>query len=343
MANYLKNTRYVAGWDSEIQEPTRRMMLDVPILLFRDSRGEIHAMKDACSHRFAPLSRGKVCGEEIQCPYHGLRFDTAGQCTHNPHCDGTIPPNSSIQTYPVELRHGAVWVWMGDADKCDPSLIPDYPAGDLSKFKAVIGHMTVKANYQQIFDNLLDLSHVNYLHPALRAPNDDVQMRQKTRQTENSVSAYLWRDNALPNGLQNNFWPADKIGDARGHMHWFAPPLFPIAGKALGKPSSGWLRNRSSTGCGAAQMLNCRLPAGARSAIFLTWGKHQTFLFFFASHCWRLASARRARHRCFRWTNRWWADEPPGRSNPPNIIWPASQPWWPGKSMVLACLTGNAM
>jgi vanillate O-demethylase monooxygenase subunit len=221
--HYLQNAWYVAGWDSEIQEPTRRMMLDVPILLFRDSRGNIHAMKDACSHRFAPLSRGKVCGDEIQCPYHGLRFNTAGECTHNPHGDGKIPPNSSVQTYPVELRHGAIWVWMGDAGKCDPALIPDYPAGDLSQFKAVTGHMTVKANYQLIFDNLLDLSHVNYLHPGLRAPNDDVQTRQKTRQTEHSVSAYLWRDNALPNGLQKNFWPADKIGDARGHMHWFAP------------------------------------------------------------------------------------------------------------------------
>ena len=219
---YLRNAWYAAGWETDINGLIRRVLLETPVVIFRDQAGKVHALKDMCSHRYAPLSKGKLCGNEIQCPYHGLRFNTEGQCTHNPHGDGTIAPNSNIERFPVACRHGAVWVWMGEKGACDTELIPNNPMGDMSDYQAVTGSMSIKANYQLVIDNLLDLSHVNYIHPDLRVPNDNVAVRQRTTKNGNSISAFLWRDQALPNGLQKNFWPADKIGDARAHMHWMA-------------------------------------------------------------------------------------------------------------------------
>ena len=84
--NYPRNAWYVAAWDYEVtdKKPLARTVAGVPLALWRNTEGRAVALADACWHRLAPLSKGKIIGDELQCPYHGLRFNSAGRCTAMP-------------------------------------------------------------------------------------------------------------------------------------------------------------------------------------------------------------------------------------------------------------------
>lgn len=164
---FLKNAWYVAATPDEVcTTPLARKILGEQLVLYRGDDGEPHIIGGVCPHRFASLAAGKVRGGLIECPYHGLQFDGTGACVHNPHGDGIIPPNARVNSYPSVTRFDYVWVWMGD-QAADLDLIPDFSdlaRDDLDYFD---GHLEVAANYQLIVDNLLDLSHTQYLHPFL--------------------------------------------------------------------------------------------------------------------------------------------------------------------------------
>jgi phenylpropionate dioxygenase-like ring-hydroxylating dioxygenase large terminal subunit len=105
---YLRNAWYVAAWSEELAagKLIARTFLDEPVVLFRTNDGAAAALFDRCPHRFAPLSRGRHKGSEIECGYHGLRFDRSGACSLNPYNPGHTPPRARVQSYPVLERQG---------------------------------------------------------------------------------------------------------------------------------------------------------------------------------------------------------------------------------------------
>lgn len=166
--NFLRNAWYVAGFSDEFAAgvPKARTLLQEPILFFRTALGELIALADRCPHRFAPLSAGKLCddGESIQCPYHGLRFGKDGNCVHNPHGDGAVPKAAAVKSYVVRERDRLVWLWAGDG-RADESLIPDFShVTSAPKEVTVRGHMPTACDYQLLVDNILDLTHADYVH-----------------------------------------------------------------------------------------------------------------------------------------------------------------------------------
>lgn len=223
---FLFDAWYVAAWPHEVtRAPLRRVFLDRPVVLYRTEAGAPVALADLCPHRFVPLSLGHLAGDDIVCCYHGLRFAPDGHCTLNPHGDGTIPRNARLQSYALEERHGVVWIWMGAPERADPVRIPDFALLGDSRFTAVQGVMHVAANYQLITDNLLDLSHVQFLHPGLRVANP-VRQRHEMKQEGETVWSYFWRDDGEPNGLMKLLgWPAARRGNSRAHMRWEVPSL----------------------------------------------------------------------------------------------------------------------
>ena len=86
-------------------------ILDQPVVLFRKEDGRIAALQDRCAHRAAPLSSGVVLGDEIQCGYHGFRYDSSGRCTWIPGQD-FVPTKARVRAYPVVER----WRWDLDLD-----------------------------------------------------------------------------------------------------------------------------------------------------------------------------------------------------------------------------------
>jgi phenylpropionate dioxygenase-like ring-hydroxylating dioxygenase large terminal subunit len=163
---YLQNCWYQAAWSDEVTpgNPLIRTLLDVPILFFRPTEGQIAALHDRCPHRFAPLSAGKIEGNLVTCGYHGLGFNSHGTCVRNPH--GGITKAMHVRAFQVIERHQAIWIWFGDKP-ARPEDIPNLAFIDETPKKATISsHMHVAANYRLLTDNILDLSHADYLHPS---------------------------------------------------------------------------------------------------------------------------------------------------------------------------------
>jgi vanillate O-demethylase monooxygenase subunit len=160
----LQNLWYCTALSTELStKPIARVICGVPLVLFRTESGRAAVLEDRCSHRQAPLSMGVVVGEEIQCVYHGFVFDTAGTCTHIPHQDA-VPTRACITAYPTAERWGYVWIWWGDAARADPARIPDLPWTAEATRSSVYIYFYVKANFQLMADNLLDVSHTDFLH-----------------------------------------------------------------------------------------------------------------------------------------------------------------------------------
>jgi vanillate O-demethylase monooxygenase subunit len=164
MAMFLRNYWYVAALDSEVKEkPLARTILGEPVVLFRTADGVLGAFEDRCPHRRLPLSMGKVVGDALQCHYHGLRFDRAGQCVRVPGQD-LIPQGARVRTYPVVERYHWVWIWMGDPALADPAKITDFHWLDDPSWGAKAAYLHVEANWQLVVDNLLDLTHLAFVH-----------------------------------------------------------------------------------------------------------------------------------------------------------------------------------
>ena len=161
---FLKNYWYVAGYDHEItRKPLARMILGEPIVFFRKEDGTPVALEDRCVHRHLPLSMGKLVGDILQCHYHGLRYDCSGQCVQVPG-QNTVPPGASVKSYPVVERYRWLWIWMGDPALADPDKITDFHWLDDPNWGAKGQYLHVKSNWQLIVDNLLDLTHLAFVH-----------------------------------------------------------------------------------------------------------------------------------------------------------------------------------
>ena len=162
-----RNQWYVAAWLSEISRtPMERMILDEPVILYRTQADEIVALAGFCPHRGFPLASGKLIGDDIECPYHGLRFGPDGACTLIPSQD-TIPAACRLRSYPVAARWQWLWIWMGDPALADETLIPDHVEAKLvdTDFRNAGGnYYLVPGRYVLLHDNLLDLNHVPFLH-----------------------------------------------------------------------------------------------------------------------------------------------------------------------------------
>jgi vanillate O-demethylase monooxygenase subunit len=154
----------MAAWEQEIEGTgiLARTFLGEPVMLFRKQDGTGYAMlADRCPHRFAPLSLGKRDGDLIQCPYHGLTFDQTGACVRNPIAIG-IPQSAKVSSYPVVARDRIVWFWPGDPSRADPGLIPDFSF--MHGRNLLLRRSWFNGNYELLTDNLMDLSHVDFVH-----------------------------------------------------------------------------------------------------------------------------------------------------------------------------------
>ncbi len=161
---FLRNRWYVAGWADQFGHELRtRTILEEPIVFFRTKQGEVTALADRCPHRLVPLSRGTLIGNSLQCGYHGLVVGSDGHCTRVP-TSGTVPDWGHVKRYPVAELDGYIWVWMGAPERADTNLITRFPCNTDPKRAMSRGETRIEAHYQLIVDNLLDLSHAQYLH-----------------------------------------------------------------------------------------------------------------------------------------------------------------------------------
>ncbi len=219
---FLKNAWYAAAWTEDVTaKPTGHMILGEPVVFYRTEQGEAVALSDTCPHRFAPLHLGKVTGSVIACPYHGLQFDAAGKCVLNPH--GPISSAANIRAYALAERYGLFWIWMGEGP-AELERLPKLPEFDIENTTWVHGTITVGANYQLVIDNLMDLSHTEFLHPFLGSPGSSERVKYETHVEEGVVSSDYLLDDEKTLPVIRTLWPeAPDRTTFVASMHWRAP------------------------------------------------------------------------------------------------------------------------
>jgi vanillate O-demethylase monooxygenase subunit len=162
---YLRNAWYALARRDEIGERlTPHQVLGERIVAYRKADGTAVALEDACPHRKLPLSMGTRQGDRIVCGYHGLTFDGTGACVAAP-TQGRIPTSARVKSYPVADKWGLVWIWMGDAAKADTGKLVSIESAATPGFGLTNGEsMTCACDYLYLVDNLLDPSHVAWVH-----------------------------------------------------------------------------------------------------------------------------------------------------------------------------------
>ena len=191
---WVRNCWYVAGWDHELEagEIISRTILGEPVALYRAGDGGTVALEDRCCHRFAPLSRGRLEGDDLRCMYHGLKFDRSGACVEIPGQD-LIPRTACVRTYPVVQRHSWIWVWMGDPARADEALIPAAVGLDDPDWNLRSGYMDYEANYQLINDNLTDFTHLSYVHANSFGSSDEfAHTRPNIERLDRGLRIWRW-------------------------------------------------------------------------------------------------------------------------------------------------------
>lgn len=186
---FVLNTWYPAAWSSELGQSFQTIVLcEQPVLLYRNSEGQAVALRDQCPHRKLPLSLGRLCGDELECGYHGMRFNAEGRCTRIPG-QSKIVPKAKVRAYPTTENLGLVWVWLGDPEKADPKRCFDLPAfHDANRCVTYGVHRKVACHYQLLTDNLTDPAHVAFVHRSTlgSAAQEDIPV-QVTEQDDTVV------------------------------------------------------------------------------------------------------------------------------------------------------------
>jgi len=195
---FVRNAWYVAAWDHEItRKMTRRVLLDEPILLFRRDDGVAVALEDRCCHRQAPLSMGKLVGNVVKCPYHGLEFDSSGKCVKVPSQD-LVPASARVRAYPLVEKNHWLWIWMGEPAKADPKLIEDFHWMDDPAWRYGGNYLHVESSYLLLVENLLDTTHLPFLHPTTLGTDSFARSEFEVKREGDRITVGRYLMNELP-------------------------------------------------------------------------------------------------------------------------------------------------
>lgn len=225
MTDWLRNAWYMAGWSEELGDTgLARQIAGRPVYFWRLQDGTVAAVLDRCPHRFAPLSRGTREGDALVCGYHGLTFSPQGKCVRNPFSE-RIPAGTDLQTFAARERDGIVWMWGGDPGDADEAMIPDFGfVPDTPASRTIRGYTLMQANYEYGTDNLLDLSHIEFVHRGTFAGQGVIFAGKHSVRVEGSALHSDWfiPDIPPPSVAMGRFPPEARV-DHWLEMRWNAP------------------------------------------------------------------------------------------------------------------------
>ena len=163
---FITNAWYVAGLSADFgtERPLGRKILGERLAFYRKRDGQPVALRDRCPHRAYPLSQSTLQDDEIVCGYHGLHYDASGRCTRIP-SQASVPKGLAVRAFPLVERAPLVWIWMGDPARAAQTPLPSQPwMEDKAGWTHATGYLTMRCSYVHLHDNLLDLTHLSFLH-----------------------------------------------------------------------------------------------------------------------------------------------------------------------------------
>ncbi len=239
---FIRNCWYVIAWDHEVPSVGlfSRTVIGEPILLYRRADRNIVALEDRCCHRLAPLSKGRQEGDHVRCGYHGLKFDSNGICVEIPGLE-KVPPNMRVKSYPLVVKNKWVFVWMGEAQRADQALLPNNFSCDDPKWRNLPGYMHYDTSYLLITDNLLDFSHLSFVHESTLGGSAEIaQAKPLIEKIPRGIKVSRHVPNVPPPGFYKKFI------DIKGNLdRWFiydfllpGTLLMSSGGRPAGNPAS---------------------------------------------------------------------------------------------------------
>jgi vanillate O-demethylase monooxygenase subunit len=210
---YVRNAWYVAAWshDLQVDKPFAITILGERIVIWRTASGGLHALEDRCVHRLAPLSLGRCEGERLRCMYHGLLYDPDGQVVEIPGQD-KIPAKARARPYAALERHSWIWIWMGEAAEAREDLIPPAVGLDHPDFILGCGQLDYAAEARLINDNLLDFSHLTFVHAlSFGAGPQFAETQAQITPIARGVRYVRWVENSLGASSRKSETPMDSF------------------------------------------------------------------------------------------------------------------------------------
>lgn len=185
---FLKNVWYVGlpSADLGINKMKSLVIMKEPIVFYRDSKGKASALRDICPHRGIPLSYGRVVNDQVECPYHGWKFDCSGTCTDIPSMvpeQNFDPTKIKVRSYPVHEAQGLIWVFIGERG-VEPTDAPKIPV-----MKAFPNDVKPKLTYIVNFPchvdhaviGLMDPAHGPYVHKSWFWRSEKTMLEKKKK------------------------------------------------------------------------------------------------------------------------------------------------------------------
>jgi vanillate O-demethylase monooxygenase subunit len=267
------NAWYAAAWDHEVgRNLLAKTIAGKPIVFYRTTAGRAVALADACWHRLAPLSMGKLRGgEEIQCGYHGICYDADGRATFMP-AQETINPSATVHSYPVVERHRYVWVWPGDPALADPAWVPDLYWNDHPEWAGDGKTIRVDCSYQLIVDNLMDLTHEQFVHGSSIGHQALSESDFEVTHDERTVTVTKWMHGIDPppfwkRNLQDRFPDYEGPVDRWQIIRYMAPSTVAID-VGVAKAGTGAAEGNRSQGV-TGTVINTMTPETDSSCFYL--------------------------------------------------------------------------
>lgn len=163
------NHWYVVARSVEVtKQPLGVVLWQQPIVLYRDSQGQVHALDDRCPHRYVKLSRGQVMGDELECAYHGWRVNGQGECVSIPYLESHQKlPACRVRRYPAREQDGFIWLFAGEAESSQVPLL-GVPEWDHLNYIASVTTIDCQAHFSYLIENLMDMYH-GHLHQDCQA------------------------------------------------------------------------------------------------------------------------------------------------------------------------------
>lgn len=264
-ASYPLNSWYASTWSADLARDLQaRTICDIPVVQYRRQDGTPVVMEDACWHRLLPLSMGRLEGDDVECKYHGLIFNSSGKCVHMP--DGQEPPaRACVRTFPVVERHGLVWIWPGDVALADPDKVPDLHWGDHPDWACEGSMLEFACDYRLVVDNLLDLTHEAYVHTASIGHKAITTAPFSVSKGDNFVTVERWMNDVdAPPFLEQQLLTARGLSAAPKVDRWqlirFEAPSTIVIDVGVAPVGTGAMEGDRSSGV-SGRVLNAITPS----------------------------------------------------------------------------------
>jgi phenylpropionate dioxygenase-like ring-hydroxylating dioxygenase large terminal subunit len=222
--DFIRNCWYVGAWSSEVGAHSlfTRTLLNESVLIYRTSSGKPVVLDNRCCHRGAPLHLGRREDDCVRCMYHGMLFDATGACVEVPGQE-RIPARAEVRSYPVVERDELIWIWMGDPALADENKIVSYWWHTDPGWRKKTATLHYDAPYTLIVDNLLDFSHLSYVHENTIGTPSNATTRATVEPIDGGLKVTRWYLNDQIQPIRASIVTFTGAADRWQIYEWYAP------------------------------------------------------------------------------------------------------------------------